>query len=230
MRDRQASELQLVAAIHVHVCGSRSLTRLPDAAFSLSHCTRAANKLKFFYKTVEWLPGQIELQIADDLFEHIAISSDLLLGQTGPKVMWAEVRELMVIDEKKRAAEAAGVDADGVPVITDLPATRYAPAAFTVDKAQRDAVVAAAGTTAPMAAPPLAPPSPPPPPPPSSPPPAASGALRVADVVEYRQWKGTPQWLVRWQGCGPDEDSWERRQVVEAAGPEIVAKADALVQ
>ena len=125
----------------------------------------AAEKLKFFYKTVEWLPGQIEKQCADSLFEHISISNDLLLGQRGPRVMWAEVKELITLDEKKRAAKAAAGegDDDGVPIISDLPATRYAPASFTVDLQEPKAAEAA-------------PPAAPPPAPAQVPPPALLGA------------------------------------------------------
>ena len=45
-----------------------------------------ADKFKFFYKTVEWLPGQLAEQVADGLFGQVELSADLLLGQSGQKL------------------------------------------------------------------------------------------------------------------------------------------------
>ena len=98
--------------------------------------------------------------MADGLFEPIEISPSLILGQSGQRSMWAEVRQLIRNEEARLKAEAAkakdGAADDSVPEIEDLPATRYAPAAFTADaeakaqaaNAKAQAVEAAAAAAA----------------------------------------------------------------------------------
>lgn len=179
-----------------------------------------ASQFKFFYKTVEWLPGQLEQQFGEGLFEHIELAPSLLLGQSGQKMMWAEVRQLMRDAERERQLKEGGGAApiEEVPTITDLPATRYAPAAnsktFEALK-QKEAQKAA-------------------PSPASAPAPAAVAAEpdenTVVDVLGYRVFKGNAQWEVRWGGAS-ELTTWETRQVIEAAGGEELAKrADAMRQ
>jgi hypothetical protein len=205
----------------------RALARLPRLrrlSPSASSCAHRAPSLPcaclcawLADKTVEWLPGALEQQCDEGLFEQIDVCTDLILGQRGQKSMWGEVRELMRLDEQRAAAAAAASDAaadadaavdGGVPEITKLPATRYAPAAYTAEAA---AATAAAAAPAAAAA-------------------AASGdAPLIHDVVEFRRWKGAEQWRVRWAGLGPEGDSWERRDVVWAAGAELKARAEQLM-
>ena len=163
-------------------------------------------KFKFFYKTVEWLPGQLEQQCGEDLFEKVEISNDLLLGQSGQRTMWREVRELMRLGEQKakQAAEEAGdktaVDADGVPIITGLPATKYAPAAYTADAEAKTA----------KAAPP--PPAPPPAPPAKATSSSESSAAGIVEVLEHRIFMKKEQWRVKWV---TGEESWEVLSVLD---------------
>jgi len=35
-------------------------------------------------------------------------------------------------------------------------------------------------------------------------------ASDIESLVDFRLFKGSEQWRVRWRGCGPDEDTWER--------------------
>merc|ERR1719152_944419 len=116
-------------------------------------------------------------------------------------------------------------------MIVDLPATRYAPAAFTVDAAAADAADApdadaADADTADADSTAAGPPALTPPAPPA---PAATTAgtdtPTIVDVLEFRVWKGCEQWRVRWAGLGSEGDSWERRDVIWAAGAELASRA-----
>lgn len=154
-----------------------------------------ASRLKFFYKTVEWLPGALQQQREDGMFEHIALSPSLLLQQSGQRSMWAEVRQLMS-DAEKAVFEAVGGAGDPLE-IKDLPATRYAPSAARADLLAQE--TRAPSVTASTAAAPV-------------------GTSTIAKVVGYRQWKGLEQWQVQWPGLGPEEGTWELMGVVEAEG------------
>lgn len=185
-----------------------------------------ASQFKFFYKTVEWLPGQLAQQFSDGIFEHIELSSSLLLGQSGQKMMWDEVRELMRAAER-RSVEGRGGDAEAaeeVPIIENLPATRYAPAANSKAAEALSSGRASAEASPTTAAPPpaSAPPAAP------SPPAPPADANTIVEVVAHRTFKGNEQWQVRWGGDGTCT-SWETREVILASGSEELAeRADAL--
>ena len=192
-----------------------------------------ATQFKFFYKTVEWLPGQLEEQRDEGLFEHVELSPSLLLGQTGQRVMWEEVRQLIRRGEEQ-AAEAAAAAAAGVvsatagaevPIIENLPATRYAPSA---DTSASTAGARATPTTTSSATPPAAssaPPAAPPVPPPAPPHLLSPAVSEVAKVCEYRHFKGNDQWRVRWAGES-QEETWESMAVLEeCAGEELRMRA-----
>lgn len=152
------------------------------------------------YKTVEWLPGQLQEQREDGMFELVELAPALLLGQSGQRSMWAEVRELMSRAEREAFEEAGG---EGDPLeIVDLPATRYAPSA-----AAADALVAASNQLPVPTKSLLQPPNEQP---------ATSSDDAIEAVVDYRIFKGLEQWRVRWRGYGPDSDTWERMQVLES--------------
>ena len=53
------------------------------------------DRFKFFYKTVEWLPGQLESQVDAGQFSLVQLSPAWLFGQYGHRSMWKEVREAM---------------------------------------------------------------------------------------------------------------------------------------
>jgi putative AlgH/UPF0301 family transcriptional regulator len=169
-----------------------------------------AAKFKFFYKTVEWLPGQLREQCNDGLFDQAELSQSLLLGQSGQKTMWAEVRELANRAEKEAAQES---DTAIVPVIVGLPATRFAPAAFSLDT-QRPVVGG--------------------PSPPAQSSKEASEAT-IADIVGHRVFKGNEQWHVVWTAAGQEQEStWETWDVLVAAtaqsltGKQLTERAEAL--
>ena len=59
------------------------------------------SKFKFFYKSCEWLPGQLEQQRRDGMWEHVELSEGLLLGQEGHRSMWSDVRVLLRRSERE---------------------------------------------------------------------------------------------------------------------------------
>ena len=42
-------------------------------------------------------------------------------------------------------------------------------------------------------------------------------AADIADVINYRVFKGNEQWCVRWVGCDDDDTSWEAWHVLDTA-------------
>ena len=68
---------------------------LPDSTGQVRAVEEGAlptSRFKFFYKSVEFLPGALDAQVADDLFSLAALSPAWLYGQAGQRSMWAEVR------------------------------------------------------------------------------------------------------------------------------------------
>eukprot|EP00316_Scyphosphaera_apsteinii_P015627 CAMPEP_0119323098 /NCGR_PEP_ID=MMETSP1333-20130426/59999_1 /TAXON_ID=418940 /ORGANISM="Scyphosphaera apsteinii, Strain RCC1455" /LENGTH=393 /DNA_ID=CAMNT_0007330475 /DNA_START=143 /DNA_END=1324 /DNA_ORIENTATION=+ len=55
-----------------------------------------AEQFKFFYKTCEWLPGQLNKQLDQGLWEVAELSPSLLFGQSGQREMWSLVRSLLL--------------------------------------------------------------------------------------------------------------------------------------
>ena len=67
------------------------------------------DRFKFFFKTVEWLPGQLSEQVEAGLFKVIDLSPFWLLGQNGERAMWKEVRDALPYSEDpKKDAEVTG--------------------------------------------------------------------------------------------------------------------------
>ena len=50
---------------------------------------------KFFYKVSEWLPGQLEKELGDGLWECVSLERGTLLQQHGDRSMWSSVRASM---------------------------------------------------------------------------------------------------------------------------------------
>ena len=196
-----------------------------------------ASKFKFFYKTVEFLPGQLQLQREDGMFEHVELSPSLLLQQSGQRSMWHEVRQLMA-DAEREAFEAAGGVGDPLE-IKGLPATRYAPSTARAAALAKEELAQKQEELEvlllqqqqqpeeaneeeeeqkkqqqPAAMAQVAEPA---------------GDSAIAAVVGYREFKGLQQYRVRWTGCGPEDDTWEALLVLEAedSGGKLVAQAEA---
>lgn len=55
---------------------------------------------------------------------------------------------------------------------------------------------------------------------------AVSKASDIESLVNFRLFKGSEQWRVRWRGCGPDEDTWERWDKLDS--PELQERAKML--
>jgi len=179
---------------------------------------------KFFYKTSEWLPGQLEKEIGDGLWQPARLHLSWLLEQRGQRDMWEEVRERLIdtqlrssglrvqlVDpsKKKKKEEQAAPQTEQTSVEAQPTEPRAA--------AERSAHVAADGVAGgpvpsagdePAAARPhagetegLA---------------AELGTGQVEEVLAYRKFKGAEQWLVRWRSYGPDDDTWERWHMLDS--------------
>lgn len=66
------------------------------------------DRFKFFYKSVEWLPFALSMQIDSGIFRLVELSPGWLFGQSGQRNMWKQVRE-MLRQEEVEAARAAGL-------------------------------------------------------------------------------------------------------------------------
>ena len=75
-----------------------------------------AERFKFFYKTVEFLPNALAAQIASGVYRVIELSPAWLFGQFGQRSMWQDVRK------KLERAEAREIRAKGGTVAPLSPA------------------------------------------------------------------------------------------------------------
>ena len=64
-----------------------------NAARAVAEGALPPDRFKFFYKSVEWLPRQLEGQIGAGQFRLVELSPAWLFGQSGHRSMWQEVRE-----------------------------------------------------------------------------------------------------------------------------------------
>ena len=80
-----------------------------------------AERFKFFYKTVEFLPNALAAQIASGVYRVIELSPAWLFGQFGQRSMWQDVRK------KLERAEAREIRAKGGTVAPHSPAAAQAP-------------------------------------------------------------------------------------------------------
>lgn len=58
------------------------------------------DRFKFFYKTVEWLPRQLEEQVDSGVFEPILLSPGWLFGPSGHRSMWEDVRDHLMHEQE----------------------------------------------------------------------------------------------------------------------------------
>ena len=63
------------------------------------------DRFKFFYKTVEWLPNALQMNLNSGVFRLVELSPAYLYGQSGQRSMWKDVRKQLA--EEEAAAEAA---------------------------------------------------------------------------------------------------------------------------
>ncbi len=197
------------------------------------------DKFKFFYKSVEWLPKQLERQRAEGMFRHVSLSPSLLLGDAS-RSMWERVSDLLRHDEAG-GRRGDGGESEGEAAVApssawaasaaakDAEAAKEAEAEEKLGQSEREAANAAMeallqkGVERARTAVGL----------PSEPPSGAdaaataaesggtSGGLkssgrRVGEVIEYRDFKGLEQWRVRWEGRGAEDDSWEVMSVLDS--------------
>ena len=80
-----------------------------------------AERFKFFYKTVEFLPNALAAQVASGVYRVIELSPAWLFGQFGQRSMWQDVRK------KLERAEAREIRAKGGTVAPLSPAAAQAP-------------------------------------------------------------------------------------------------------
>ena len=73
------------------------------------------SRFKFFYKTVEWMPGALQAELDSGQYRLVELSPAWLFGQSGQRRMWGEVRYAAGIrdDDGADAAGAAGAMAPG---------------------------------------------------------------------------------------------------------------------
>lgn len=74
-----------------------------------------ADRFKFFFKTVEWLPNQLQSAVDGGLFQPIELSPGWLFGQSGQRSMWGEVRDTLPFDA------SAGEDDQVTGAMADQP-------------------------------------------------------------------------------------------------------------
>ena len=67
-----------------------------------------AERFKFFYKSVEWLPDALEMQVTSGIFRVIDLSPGWLYGQSGSRMMWREVTS--AVEEEEEEARGGVVD------------------------------------------------------------------------------------------------------------------------
>ena len=60
-----------------------------------------ADRFKFFYKSVEWLPSALRLQIDSGTFRVVSLSPAWLFGQSGQRSMWQDVKAKLELAEAK---------------------------------------------------------------------------------------------------------------------------------
>ena len=69
-----------------------------------------AERFKFFYKSIEWLPGALPMQIRSGIFRLVELSPAFLYAPHAPRTMWREVREKLGEEEEEAAAEGTAAD------------------------------------------------------------------------------------------------------------------------
>jgi len=76
------------------------------------------DRFKFFYKTVEWLPGALRMQLDAGIFRLVELSPAYLYGQYGHRSMWKDVLKnlkeedadsAVVVDEANVVAAPVGL-------------------------------------------------------------------------------------------------------------------------
>jgi putative AlgH/UPF0301 family transcriptional regulator len=96
----------------LYVGGTANAAELVDAG------ELQASNFRFFYKSVEWLPGQLEKQVAGGMLHHVKLSPSLLLGQkTVGKDLWGRVKTLLKLDgdERDPSGDGRGMAAEAAP-------------------------------------------------------------------------------------------------------------------
>ena len=98
------------------------------------------DRFKFFYKTVEFLPDQLQAQVDSGIFRHVELSPFWLFGQSGQRAMWKEVREAMPYTEEGPDDEVTGAvagPATGLPYEGGTPPPSPRASDALVDDAQK---------------------------------------------------------------------------------------------
>ena len=68
-----------------------------------------ASRFKFFYKSVEWLPGALQNLIDTDIMRLVELSPAWLFGQSGQRSsMWQDVSDQLATEDAKVGGGAAG--------------------------------------------------------------------------------------------------------------------------
>ena len=80
------------------------------------------DRFKFFFKTVEWLPNQLQMQVDAGLFKCVELSPAWLFGQNGQRSMWGEVRDKMPYDPEAEGSKAKKEDEEVTGAVSAPPA------------------------------------------------------------------------------------------------------------
>ena len=82
-----------------------------SAVLAVEEGALPADRFKFFYKSVEWLPGALPMQITSGIFRLVELSPGFLYAPHSPRAIWREVREKLGEEDEDEAA-AEGTTAD----------------------------------------------------------------------------------------------------------------------
>ena len=85
---------------------------LHAAATAVEQGKLSAERFKFFYKSVEWLPNELEKQIDAGIFRVIELSPGWLFGPVGSRLMWREVVSAVEAEDEV-SAHASSPPLDG---------------------------------------------------------------------------------------------------------------------
>lgn len=205
-----------------------------SASQAVSKGALPSSRFKFFYKTVEFLPNALQMQINSGIFRLIELSPAWLFGQSGQREMWKDVVNKLkeagadmsapeqkglhyeqdgLTEEARMAAVSAAKKAERQKAKEDEEAARLdhdaKVKAFVEQLKRENAAKAKAETEAESTSDTV-----------EAEAESTTEAVKVSvagieELVDYRFHLGNDQWRVRWKGEGPASDTWETWNVLD---------------